>query len=71
MLESWEELVEPSMATQVEEKVVDAELSESELEASSSEDEESIEGSDSPSSVRETRKEFFDNVRDRLLVIWD
>lgn len=57
------------MATQVEEKVVDAELSESELEASSSEDEESIEGSDSPSSVRETRKEFFDNVRDRLLVI--
>lgn len=69
MLESWEELVEPSMATQVEEKVVDAELSESELEASSSEDEESIEGSDSPSSVRETRKEFFDNVRDRLLVI--
>ena len=69
MLESWEELVEPSMATQVEEKVVDVELSESELEASSSEDEESIEGSDSPSSVRETRKEFFDNVRDRLLVI--
>ena len=62
------------MATQVEEKVVNAELSKSESEASTSEDDESVEGSDkrdSPSSICETRKELFDNVRDRLQVIWN